>query len=138
MATKYFIFYIANFDNYIFHFDLANFPFPIWPNGWVFVYELSGSGFESSCSHLNFRLRACIEQGVPWHSCNYRVWIYAETRTWHDKKIQSTTYIWEYSNVLQITANFVCEPKILRTVAKIWTLQWRKQIHGNRFLNIIT
>ena len=23
-----------------------------WPNGWVFVYELSGSGFESSCSHL--------------------------------------------------------------------------------------
>ena len=28
----------------------------IWPvllNGWVFVYELSGCGFESSCSHLN-------------------------------------------------------------------------------------
>ena len=28
----------------------------IWqvsPNGWVFVYELSGSGFESSCNHLN-------------------------------------------------------------------------------------
>ena len=24
----------------------------IWPNCWVFVYELSGSGFESSCSHL--------------------------------------------------------------------------------------
>ena len=23
----------------------------IWPNCWVFVYELSGSGFESSCSH---------------------------------------------------------------------------------------
>ena len=22
---------------------------PVWPNGWVFVYELSGSGFESSC-----------------------------------------------------------------------------------------
>ena len=30
---KIFIFYIANFDNKIFHFDLANFPFPIWPNG---------------------------------------------------------------------------------------------------------
>ena len=26
---------------------------PVWPNGWVFVYELSGCGFESSCSHLN-------------------------------------------------------------------------------------
>ena len=23
-----------------------------WSNGWVFVYELSGSGFESSCNHL--------------------------------------------------------------------------------------
>ena len=25
----------------------------VCPNGWVFVYELSGCGFESSCSHLN-------------------------------------------------------------------------------------
>ena len=25
---------------------------PVWLNGWVFVYELSGCGFESSCSHL--------------------------------------------------------------------------------------
>ena len=24
---------------------------PVWPNGWVFVYELSGCGFESNCSH---------------------------------------------------------------------------------------
>ena len=23
-----------------------------WPNGWVFVYEVNGSGFESSCTHL--------------------------------------------------------------------------------------
>ena len=26
---------------------------PVWQNGWVFVYELSGCGFQSSCSHLN-------------------------------------------------------------------------------------
>ena len=26
------------------------------PNGWMFVYELSGSGFESSCSHY----KSCI------------------------------------------------------------------------------
>ena len=38
------------------------------PNGWVFIYELSGSRFKSSCSHLNFSFRACFEQGVPWHS----------------------------------------------------------------------
>ena len=25
---------------------------PVGPNGWVFVYKLSDSGFESSCSHL--------------------------------------------------------------------------------------
>ena len=31
----------------------------------VFVYKLSASGFEPSCSHLNFRFRACFEQGVP-------------------------------------------------------------------------
>ena len=30
----------------------------------MFVYELSGCGFETSCSHLNFRCRACFEQGV--------------------------------------------------------------------------
>ena len=31
---------------------LAKLIWPVWPNGWVFVYELSGFGFESSCSHL--------------------------------------------------------------------------------------
>ena len=25
----------------------------VWLNGWVFVSELSGCGFESHCSHLN-------------------------------------------------------------------------------------
>ena len=51
--------------------------------------DYSHSRFESSCSHLNFRFRACFEQGVPWHSGNYRMWTHSETRTWHDKKIQS-------------------------------------------------
>ena len=62
---------------------------PVWPNGLAVVYELSGCGFESSCSDLNFRFHACFEQGVPWHSGNYRVWIHSETRTWHDNNIQS-------------------------------------------------
>ena len=65
---------------------------PVWLNGWVFVYELSGCGFESSCNHLNFRFRACFEQGVPWHSGNYRVWIHSETRTWHDKNHSNAPY----------------------------------------------
>ena len=61
---------------------------PVWLNGWVFVYELNGCGFEFRCSHWNFRFRACFEQGVPYNSGNYRVRIHSETRTWHDKNIQ--------------------------------------------------
>ena len=53
-----------------------------------FIYELSGSGFKSSCSHLTFKFLACFEEGVPWHSGNYRVWIHSETGTWHDKNMQ--------------------------------------------------
>ena len=34
----------------------------IWLTTWVFIYKLSGSGFESSCSHLNFRFCACLSK----------------------------------------------------------------------------
>ena len=71
--------------NYSCHFNEISFIGQTWPNGWVFVYKLSGSGFESNCSHLNFRFRAYFEQWVPRHSGNYGVWIYSETRMWHDK-----------------------------------------------------
>ena len=54
----------------------------------VFVYELSGCGFESSCSHLNFRFRTSFEQGVPWNSGNSRVWIHSKARTWSDENLQ--------------------------------------------------
>ena len=40
---------------------------PVWLNGWVFVYKLSGFGFECS-SHLNFRYCASFKQWVSWHS----------------------------------------------------------------------
>ena len=35
----------------------------------VFVYVLSGYGFESSCSHLHFRFCACFEQGFQCLLC---------------------------------------------------------------------
>ena len=60
---------------------------------WVFVYELSGSGFVSTSSHLNFRFRTCFEQGVSWYSGNYRVWIHSKTPTWHDKNIQLKNFV---------------------------------------------
>ena len=41
---------------------------PVWQNILVFVYELSGCGFETRCCHLNFRYGTCFEHGVPWHS----------------------------------------------------------------------
>ena len=65
--------------------------FPVWPNGWVFVYELSGSGFQSSCSHLNFRFHTCFKQGVPWHSGNYSVdSLWYKYMTWQEHTAKET------------------------------------------------
>ena len=47
-------------------------------NGWVTIYEISGCGFESRSSHLNFRYCTCFEHGVPWHSGNYRVQVHSK------------------------------------------------------------
>ena len=63
----------------------------VWLNGWVFVYELNCCAFESRCSHLNFRYRACYEQGIPGHSGNYREKVHSKTRTWHYKNIQTVS-----------------------------------------------
>ena len=63
---------------------------------------LSGCGFESRCSRLNFRFRACFKQGVSWHLGNYREWIYSETRTWHNKNIESNA---PYRQVLTTQLN---------------------------------
>ena len=73
-------------DNYSQHCSIIRL---VWLNGSVFVSELSGCGFESSCSHLNFRSGVCLEQGGPRRWGNYRLCIHSETRTWHDKNIQS-------------------------------------------------
>ena len=76
----------------------------IWWNSWVFVYELSGSGLESSCSHLKFRFQVCFEKGVPWHSGNWRVWIHFKKSTWHENKIESNaTGRNSYSQLSSIT-----------------------------------
>ena len=77
---------------------------------WVFVYEQSGFGFESRCSHLKFRFGACFEQGVPWHSGNYRVWIQSETRMWHDKNIQLFKYmVWKSNCNIERTMKLTFE-----------------------------
>ena len=58
---------VADWDN---HTSLAKWLRPVWLNGWVFVYKLSGCGFESRCYQLNFSYGSCFKQGVPWHSGN--------------------------------------------------------------------
>ena len=63
--------------------------FPIWLSGWIFVYDWKGCGFASCWIQLNFTFSVSFEQGVRWHSGNYRRWIRCETRRWHDKNIQS-------------------------------------------------
>ena len=37
---------------------------PVWLNGWVFVYKASVCGFESSCSHSSFVIFS-IEGKIP-------------------------------------------------------------------------
>ena len=44
--------------------QLTSITSSVWPNGSVLVYEISGFGFESRYSQLNFRYCACFEQGV--------------------------------------------------------------------------
>ena len=64
---------VFKLNNHLVHKQTLNHLVPVWLNGWVFIYELSGCGFESCCCPLNFRYCTCFEQGVPWHSGNYRV-----------------------------------------------------------------
>ena len=56
---------------------------------WLNFRSWNKCGLDKACSHLNFRLRASFRQGVNLHLGYYRVWIIPETRTWHDKNIQS-------------------------------------------------
>ena len=66
-------------------------PLSLWSNtqlnGWAFVSDLSDCGFESRCSHINFRYGVCLEFFDI--QANYRVQFHSETRTWHDNNIQS-------------------------------------------------
>ena len=95
----------------------------IWPvglNRWLFVYELRGCGFEFSCSHLKCRFRICSEQGIPWHSGNYGVWIKSETRTWHDKNIESNA---SYRKLLTTHLNHLASLTKWLSV-RLWTKWW--------------
>ena len=63
------------------HSQYSSIILPVWLNGWVLVYDLSGCGFKFSCSHLKLKFLTCFEEEVSCHSANYRVWIHYEMRT---------------------------------------------------------
>ena len=92
---------------------------PVWLNGLVFVDELSGCGFKSRWSHLNFRYRACLEQGVPWNSGNYIVYIHSETLTWHDKNLQlNLMHSWHPAFLVVSSCKFVVKFNFGNVIAK--------------------
>ena len=42
----------------------------VWLNGWVFVYKLSGCGFESHCCHLNMFTKSHIHSSSHALNCS--------------------------------------------------------------------
>ena len=105
----------------------------VWLNSWVFVYKLRGCGFESRCSHLNFRYCACFEQVVPWYSDNYRVQIYAKTCAWHKNK--------QHEDV-NVSTKIIVGRFTFRTIVKFEKFQKIRNSKGvliikEKFLNFI-
>ena len=103
-------------------------------NGWVFVYDLSGCWFKSSCSHLNFRFCACFEQGVPWHSGNYWVWIHSETCTGLDKYIQSEHICFRFDMKSNRFESNLVETEISMTFTWIWFYFKRSEFISGQLL----
>ena len=104
---------------------------PVWLNGWLFVYELNGCGFESHCSHLNFRYQPCFEQGVPWHSGNYIV-----TSLEHTVIALRCFNIWslniQISFFIQLYAAYFRPYVIFHPHHPTWEISWQIKVGRNR------
>ena len=83
-----------------------------WVFNWLSI-RLGSFGLESSWSHFTFRFPVCFEQGVPWHSGNYGVWIHSETRTWHDKDIHYYAILRIFSHGIFADLFIFCYPLLL-------------------------
>ena len=89
--------------------------------------------------NLNFRFRACFQQGVPWHSGNYRVRIHSETRTWHDKNIQSVIillFIWYWWKAkLEYQSPITMILKCRMILNWNWIVAYSANWHGPEFVS---
>ena len=99
---------------------------PVWRNGWVFVYEQSGCGFESRCSHLNFRYGASFKQRVPWHS---------------GKSVECKLTLNLVHDMIITYSHFQCWFKFLgknaRSVQKVTSVKKLPITNGESFLELI-
>ena len=74
-----------------------------WLNGWVFVYELSGCGFESCGLLLKLQISCLFRAKSSLTLRQLRVYTDFETRTWRDNNIQCASYdIYSYDQYLQV------------------------------------
>ena len=53
---------------------LLNHLRPVWLNSWVFLYKLSGCGFGSSCSHLNWIIFLIFAFSFPLGLISHSSW----------------------------------------------------------------
>ena len=92
----------------------------------MFVWELSGCGFESRCCHLNFRYSAYFEQGVLWHSGNYWVQIHSETRTRHDNKhtVEKGVVSFHWNHLKLLREQVDCYILILKVFLMLYFIKW--------------
>ena len=97
---------------------------------WQYFWYLDFSIVKTYLSFLFWKKQGnCFEQGVPWHSDNYRVWIHSETCTWRDKNIQSNALYREVlrtqlsgfesscshlNSVLSLFENYTVVPEFVR------------------------
>ena len=75
--------------------------------------------------HVNSRYRACFEEGVPWHSGNYRVYIHSEMRTWHDNNIQGL----HFPGVIKIVTTMIHYCHCLIAYGKWRSITWYRMIN---------
>ena len=64
---KYYLYYMFSYQIPI-SCPVQSISSPVLINGWVSIYELSGCGFESRCSHLN----QSVKLGVKLAVCNLK------------------------------------------------------------------
>ena len=109
---------------------LSSIIWPVWLNGWVFVYELSGCGFESRCSHLILETKFTV---------NRKIWYNFKTRNdnlkWTAYCIfqQSTMFTTFYYHVLTSFINHINSaviPQNFNVPLQMFTFSHRLSIYN--------